>query len=130
MDIHGLRHLLNAWVEWRRYGEPFPNACNLGRLRDATGGGVPGSRPPSGVELPDNDVAVLMEAMEIHTLIGHGQYIAAVRNYYRRDKNKTAKDIAAEMGKTLAAFEADKKQGELYLLGWVNAMQHTRKDAA
>lgn len=123
MDITELRFDLDAWASWKASNSgSMPNACNLGRLMEATGGGVPGSRPPPGVEIPRRRLAALIEGMEILPLFQDiGESLMVVRLIYMRDRNRSIEDVAEALGMSMTRLKAHRRAAETCLLGWMIA---------
>lgn len=119
MDLYELRSDLDAWARWKASGSAI-NSCTLGRLNNG-GGGVPGSRPPPGVELRPR-VAAVIEGMEVLPLFQDvGEAFLVLRVIYQRGHNASLEDCAETLGMSMTRLKAARKVGESCLLGWMAA---------
>lgn len=110
-----LRAALRDWARWHVNSQGYPGVSPSAYRQAGTGGAVV-QRLPRGVNVPRHVVEVMQAFGQLEALPELRQPLGAVKGWYLREKNRSAEDVAKELGISLGSFQAYRKQGELVLL--------------
>lgn len=120
-----LRAALRDWAWWHVNGQGYPGVSPSAYRQAGTGGAV-AQRLPRGVNVPCHVVEVMQAFGHLEELTELRLPLGAVRGWYLRGHNRSAKDVARDLGVSLSSFQAYRRQGELVLLTTIANLQYMR----
>ena len=120
MEFEALLWLLREWGAWHSRVNAYPDHASIENFRLGAGGGIPGSRPPRGCEIPARLEPVIRAFLGLQEARGRaGDSLAAVRLYYTTGWGDAR--CAASTGLSAARFRQLRNLGENLLYGWMLA---------
>lgn len=120
MEFDHFIWLLKEWGRWHERQNAYPTHSSIENFKLGGIGGIPGSRPPRGSEIPTRVAPLVRAFLALQATEGRcGNSLAAVRMYYTT--GFTDEHCAKYMELSPSRFRQLRNMGESLLYGWLLA---------